>query len=41
MPGDDAGASIRLTADARLIRRVAGTPWATHVRDLSSFPASP
>jgi predicted nucleic acid-binding protein len=26
-----------VTADGRLLARVAGTPWAAHVRDLASF----
>ena len=34
------GATL-VTADGRLLRRVKGTPWATHVRDLASFGPTP
>lgn len=34
-------AASLVTADGRLARRVAGTPWAAHVLDLASFPSTP
>lgn len=30
-----------VTADRRLLARIAGTPWAGHVRDLASFGTTP
>jgi predicted nucleic acid-binding protein len=30
-----------VTADRRLLARVAGTPWAAHVRDLATFAPAP
>ena len=34
-------ATTLVAADRRLIKRVAGTPWAAHVRDLASFGPTP
>lgn len=34
-------ATLLVTADGRFIKRVAGSPWAAHVRDLATFGPTP